>query len=96
MAAPNSDGMVALTLYADHPGVETHLVVTAGERKTITSETDYLLRNVYAMADFVLQARRPRRGSENGSMRWTNSADDILETIAEYCQRITGSGALAR
>ena len=21
---------------------------------------------------------------------WTKSADDILETIAEYCQRITG------
>ena len=23
---------------------------------------------------------------------WTKSADDILETVAEYCQRITGSG----
>jgi transposase len=23
---------------------------------------------------------------------WTKSADDILETLAEYCQRITGSG----
>jgi flavin prenyltransferase len=33
--------------------VETHLVVTAGGRKTITSETDYLLSDVYAMADFV-------------------------------------------
>src|SRR6516165_6628594 len=33
--------------------VETHLVVTAGGRKTITFETDYLLSDVYAMADFV-------------------------------------------
>ena len=23
---------------------------------------------------------------------WTKSADDILETVAEYCQRITDSG----
>jgi transposase len=23
---------------------------------------------------------------------WTKSADDILQTVAEYCQRITGSG----
>jgi len=32
---------------------ETHLVVTAGGRKTISSETDSLLSDVYAMADFV-------------------------------------------
>ena len=27
---------------------------------------------------------------------WTKSADEILETLAEYCQRITGPGTPAR
>jgi hypothetical protein len=33
---------------------------------------------------------------DSGQFVWAKSADDILETVAEYCQRITGPGCSCR
>ncbi|HZD65479.1 MAG TPA: UbiX family flavin prenyltransferase [Acidimicrobiales bacterium] len=46
-------GIRALELLAARGGVETHLVVTAGARRTITSETDRSVEEVRGLADVV-------------------------------------------
>ena len=62
-------GVRLLQVLRDVAGVETHLVMSQAARQTLSLETDYLLRDVQALADVVHDTRDIAASISSGSFK---------------------------
>lgn len=60
-------GVRLLQVLKPLPGIETHLIISGAARQTLGLETDFLLRDVHALADCVYDARDIAASISSGS-----------------------------
>ena len=62
-------GIRLLEILKSVPSVETHLVISQAARRTISLETDYSLKDIYALADVIYDDRDIGASISSGSFR---------------------------
>lgn len=62
-------GIRLLEILKSVPSVETHLVISQAARRTISLETDYLLKDIHALADVIYDDRDIGASISSGSFR---------------------------
>ncbi|MCT8248499.1 UbiX family flavin prenyltransferase [Proteus vulgaris] len=62
-------GIRLLEILKSVPLVETHLVISQAARRTISLETDYSLKDIYALADVIYDDRDIGASISSGSFR---------------------------
>lgn len=62
-------GIRLLEILQSVPSVETHLVISQAARRTIALETDYALKDIYALADVIYDDRDIGAAISSGSFR---------------------------
>ncbi|MCW9688966.1 UbiX family flavin prenyltransferase [Proteus terrae] len=62
-------GIRLLEILKSVPSVETHLVISQAARRTISLETNYLLKDIHALADVIYDDRDIGAAISSGSFR---------------------------